>query len=43
MFVHNGRNFKKIQISQNMIGHYLGEFSLTRKFLKHTSKNKKNV
>lgn len=34
--VHNGREFKEVELRPEMIGHYLGEFSLTRKFEKHS-------
>ncbi len=34
--VHNGKEFVPIQIKPEMIGHYLGEFALTRKEVKHT-------
>lgn len=33
--VHNGRNHVSVHIVENMVGHKLGEFSLTRKFVKH--------
>jgi small subunit ribosomal protein S19 len=34
--VHNGNEFQRVDIQPNMIGHYLGEFALTRKKVKHT-------
>jgi len=34
--IHNGNEFQRIDIQPNMIGHYLGEFALTRKKVKHT-------
>lgn len=34
--VHNGREFKEFEIKAEMIGHALGEFAMTRKFLKHS-------
>ena len=34
--VHNGKEFQRVVIQSNMIGHYLGEFALTRKNVKHT-------
>ena len=34
--VHNGSEFQRIDIQPNMIGHYFGEFALTRKKVKHT-------
>ena len=34
--VHNGRKFIPVYITENMVGHKLGEFSLTRTFKQHT-------
>lgn len=39
--VHNGRRFIPIFITENMVGHKLGEFSPTRLFRGHTSKRDK--
>lgn len=39
--VHNGKKFVPVYITDNMIGHKLGEFSLTRQFHGHTSADKK--
>jgi len=40
--VHNGKQFIPVFITENMVGHKLGEFSPTRTFRGHTSaKNKK--
>jgi small subunit ribosomal protein S19 len=36
--VHNGRKFVPVYISENMVGHKLGEFSLTRTFKGHSGK-----
>jgi small subunit ribosomal protein S19 len=36
--VHNGRKFVPVYITENMIGHKLGEFSPTRTFLGHSEK-----
>ena len=36
--VHNGRMHIPVFISENMVGHRLGEFSPTRKFKKHGGK-----
>lgn len=33
--VHNGKEFVVVEIKPEMLGHYLGEFALTRKKLKH--------
>jgi ribosomal protein S19 len=38
--IYNGKNFLKLKITEEMIGHKLGEFSPTRK--KFTFKKKKN-
>ena len=39
--VHNGRQFVPIYITENMVGHKLGEFSSTRSFRGHAgAKNK---
>lgn len=34
--IYNGRGFDEIEVKPEMIGHYLGEFALTRKSVKHT-------
>jgi small subunit ribosomal protein S19 len=34
--VHNGREFVRIELKPEMIGHRLGEFALTRTFIKHS-------
>jgi len=34
--VHDGTQFQRLEIQPNMVGHYLGEFALTRKKVKHT-------
>lgn len=39
--VHNGRDFVPIYITENMIGHKLGEFSITRTFRSHRAADKK--
>src|SRR3989338_10470022 len=36
--VHNGRNFIPVKVNENMVGHKLGEFSPTRKFIRHGGK-----
>ena len=41
--VHNGREHIPILISENMVGHKLGEFSPTRFFKGHTTADKKVV
>ena len=39
--IHNGKTFIPITISEEMVGHKLGEFSPTRKFSGHTPADKK--
>ena len=39
--VHNGKKFIPVFISDNMVGHKLGEFSPTRTYYGHTSGRKK--
>ena len=39
--IHNGKNFIPITISEEMVGHKLGEFSPTRQFSGHTPADKK--
>ncbi len=34
--VHNGRQFVPVYITENMVGHKLGEFSMTRLFKGHS-------
>lgn len=36
--VHNGKDFIDVYVVENMVGHKLGEFSLTRKFISHGGK-----
>ena len=35
--IHNGKQFFPVYITENMVGHKLGEFSPTRTFRSHTS------
>ena len=39
--VHNGREFISVFVTEEMVGHKLGEFSLTRKFVRHGGKMQK--
>ena len=39
--VHNGKDFVSVYVSENMVGHKLGEFSPTRKFIAHGGVGKK--
>ena len=36
--VHNGRVFNDVFVTEDMVGHKLGEFSITRTFRGHTNK-----
>lgn len=39
--IHNGRDFIPIYITENMVGHKMGEFALTRTFRGHKAADKK--
>jgi small subunit ribosomal protein S19 len=41
--VHNGREHIKVFVSEEMVGHRLGEFSPTRKFFRHGGKMQKEL
>ncbi len=41
--VHNGREHIEVMVSEDMVGHRLGEFSPTRKFHKHGGKMQKEL
>jgi small subunit ribosomal protein S19 len=38
--VHNGKQFVPVYITENMVGHKLGEFSITRTFKGHSGDRK---
>ncbi|MCL7487916.1 MAG: 30S ribosomal protein S19 [Desulfobulbaceae bacterium] len=38
--VHNGKKFIPVYVSENMVGHKLGEFSLTRTYYGHAADRK---
>jgi small subunit ribosomal protein S19 len=38
--VHNGKNFLRVSVTENMVGHKLGEFSPTRTFRGHGGRKK---
>ena len=40
--VHNGKDFISVFVDENMVGHRLGEFSPTRKFVRHGGKMAKD-
>ncbi len=39
--VHNGRKFIPVYVTENMVGHKLGEFAPTRTFRSHSTKAEK--
>jgi small subunit ribosomal protein S19 len=41
--VHNGKTHVEVLISEDMVGHRLGEFSLTKKFVRHGGKIQKEL
>lgn len=41
--VHNGKTHIEVLVTEDMVGHRLGEFSPTRKFLKHGGKMQKEL
>ncbi len=41
--IHNGKAFIEIKVSEEMVGHRLGEFSPTRKFTRHGGKIQKDL
>lgn len=41
--VHNGRTHTEVFITEDMVGHKLGEFSPTRKFIRHGGKMQKEL
>jgi small subunit ribosomal protein S19 len=38
--VHDGRKFVSVHVTENMVGHYLGEFAPTRTFRLHSGQRK---
>ena len=41
--VHNGKNFIEVKVNEAMIGHRLGEFAPTRKFIRHGGKMQREL
>lgn len=41
--VHNGKNFIEVKVSEEMVGHRLGEFAPTRKFIRHGGKMQREI
>ena len=41
--VHTGKNFDEVFVSEDMVGHRLGEFAPTTKFIRHGGKMQKEI
>lgn len=41
--VHNGKDFISVLVTEDMVGHKLGEFSLTRKFVRHGGRMQREI
>jgi len=41
--VHNGRKFIPVYVTENMVGHKLGEFAATRTFKGHSAKTESSA
>jgi len=41
--VHNGKDFVSVNVTEEMVGHRLGEFSPTRKFVRHGGRIQKEL
>ncbi len=41
--VHNGKEFVPVYVSEDMVGHKLGEFAATTKFVRHGGKMQKTI
>jgi small subunit ribosomal protein S19 len=41
--IHNGKTFVEVRVTDEMVGHRLGEFSPTRKFVRHGGKMQKEL
>jgi len=41
--IHNGREHLSVLITEDMVGHKLGEFALTRKFVRHGGKMQRGI
>ncbi|RMD63190.1 30S ribosomal protein S19 [Candidatus Parcubacteria bacterium] len=41
--VHNGKEFINVTVTEEMVGHRLGEFAPTRKFIKHGGKMQREL
>ena len=41
--VHNGKDFHNVYVTEEMVGHKLGEFALTRRFDRHGAHSKRVI
>ena len=41
--VHTGKNFDEVLVTEDMVGHRLGEFAPTTKFVRHGGKMQKEI
>jgi small subunit ribosomal protein S19 len=41
--VHNGKDFIDVETREEMVGHHLGEFSMTKKFFRHGGRMQKEL
>jgi small subunit ribosomal protein S19 len=41
--IHSGKDFIPVKITEEMVGHRLGEFSPTRKFIRHGGKMQREI
>ena len=41
--VHNGKEHIEVRVSEEMVGHYFGEFSPTKKFIRHGGKMQREL
>jgi small subunit ribosomal protein S19 len=41
--VHNGKDHVEVFVTEDMVGHRLGEFSITKKFIRHGGKMQKEL
>jgi len=41
--VHNGKTHVEVRVTEEMVGHHLGEFSPTKKFVRHGGKMQKEL
>lgn len=41
--IHTGKDFVEVRISEEMVGHRLGEFAPTRKFVRHGGKMQRDI